>query len=159
MVFVALEVCTNFKLNIRKMKSYLLVSITPWRLTTSEIRAPLTLRVLYEVKYITLCGEEVDPSVRPFVNYYRWLNPMKLLKKFLVLNVFQKSSSVRFVGRDRAVSIATRYGLDGQGIESWCGPDFLHPSGPALGAHPASYTMGGGSCGRDVALTTHLCRD
>jgi hypothetical protein len=37
------------------------------------------------------------------------------------------------MGRDSAVSIATRYGLGGPGIESRWGRDFLHPSRPALG--------------------------
>jgi len=37
------------------------------------------------------------------------------------------------VGWDSSVSIATRYGLDGPGIESWWGRDFPHPSRPALG--------------------------
>ena len=37
--------------------------------------------------------------------------------------------------RDSSVGIATRYGLDGPGIESrgWGGRDFPHPSRPALG--------------------------
>jgi len=38
----------------------------------------------------------------------------------------------RCVGRDSAVGIATRYGLDGPGIESRCGRDFTHPSRQAL---------------------------
>jgi hypothetical protein len=37
------------------------------------------------------------------------------------------------VGRDSSVCIATRYGLDGPGIESRWGRDFPHPSRPALG--------------------------
>ena len=37
------------------------------------------------------------------------------------------------VGRDSSVGIATRKGLDGQGIESRWGRDFPHPSRPALG--------------------------
>jgi hypothetical protein len=37
------------------------------------------------------------------------------------------------VGRDSVVSVATRYGLDGPGIKSRCGRDFLHPSRLALG--------------------------
>ena len=37
------------------------------------------------------------------------------------------------VGRDSAVGIATRYGMDGLGIESRWGRDFPHPSRPALG--------------------------
>jgi hypothetical protein len=47
------------------------------------------------------------------------------------------------VDRDKAGGIATRYGLDGPGIESqWGGREFPHPSRPALGAHPASYIKG-----------------
>jgi hypothetical protein len=37
------------------------------------------------------------------------------------------------VGRDSVVGIATRYGLDGPGIESRWGPDFHPPSRPAMG--------------------------
>ena len=37
------------------------------------------------------------------------------------------------VGRDSSVGIATRYGLDGPGIESRRGRDFPHLSRPALG--------------------------
>ena len=36
-------------------------------------------------------------------------------------------------GRDSSVGIATRYGLDGPGIESRWGRDFPHPSRPSLG--------------------------
>jgi len=36
-------------------------------------------------------------------------------------------------GRDSVVDTATRYGLDGPGIESRWGRDFPHPSRPALG--------------------------
>ena len=51
----------------------------------------------------------------------------------------------RRMGRDSSVDIATRYGLDGPGIESWWRRGFLHPSRPALGSNPASYTTGTGS--------------
>jgi hypothetical protein len=37
------------------------------------------------------------------------------------------------VNRDSSVGIATGYGLDGSGIESWWGRDFPHQSKPALG--------------------------
>jgi hypothetical protein len=40
---------------------------------------------------------------------------------------------LQLVGRDSSVGIATRYGLDGPGIESRWGRDFPHPSRPALG--------------------------
>ena len=45
-------------------------------------------------------------------------------------------------GRNSSVSIATRYGLDGPGIESRWWRDFPHPSRPSPGAHPAPCTMG-----------------
>ena len=36
------------------------------------------------------------------------------------------------VGRNSSVGIASRYGLEGSGIESRWGRDFSHPSRPAL---------------------------
>jgi hypothetical protein len=41
--------------------------------------------------------------------------------------------SHNFVGRDSAVGVVTRYGLDGPGIESLWEPDFPNRSRPALG--------------------------
>ena len=50
------------------------------------------------------------------------------------------------MGRDSSVGIATRYGLDGPGIESrWGGAIFSAPVQTGPGAHPASYAMGTGS--------------
>jgi len=43
-----------------------------------------------------------------------------------------QASCIEQVGRDIAVSIETRYGLDGPGIESWWRREFTHPSRPAL---------------------------
>ena len=40
---------------------------------------------------------------------------------------------IYMVGRDSSVGIATRYGLDCPGIESWRGRDFPYPSRPDLG--------------------------
>jgi hypothetical protein len=37
-----------------------------------------------------------------------------------------------FMGQDSAVGMATHKGLDGPGIKSQRGQDFLHPSRPAL---------------------------
>jgi len=41
--------------------------------------------------------------------------------------------------------MATHYGLDGPGIESWWGARFSTPVQTGPGAHPASYSMGTGS--------------
>ena len=46
--------------------------------------------------------------------------------------------------QDSSVGKATRYGLDGQGIESRWGARFSAPIRTGPGAHPASYTMGTG---------------
>jgi hypothetical protein len=64
--------------------------------------------------------------------------------------------------RNSAVGLATRFGLDGQGIESRWGARFSAPvlSGPAT--HPTSYTLGTGSFpgikrpGRGVDHPPHL---
>ena len=49
------------------------------------------------------------------------------------------------LGWDSSVGIATRYGLDGPGIESRWGARFSVSVQTGSGAHPASYAMGTGS--------------
>jgi len=61
-------------------------------------------------------------------------------------------------GPGSVVGIATDYGLDGPGIESWLGKRFSAPVQTGPGAHPASCTMGTGSfpgvkSGQGVTLT------
>ena len=48
------------------------------------------------------------------------------------------------MGRDSSVGIATRYWLDGPGIESRWGRDFPRPARPALGPteHPIQWLPG-----------------
>jgi hypothetical protein len=48
-------------------------------------------------------------------------------------------------GRDSSVGIATRYGLDGPGIQSWWEARIFVSVQKGLGAQPASYTMDTGS--------------
>jgi len=55
------------------------------------------------------------------------------------------SHSLGSLGRDCVVSIATRYGLNGTGIESRWEARFSAPVQTGPGAHPASYTRGTGS--------------
>jgi len=60
------------------------------------------------------------------------------------------------VGRDSSVGIATRYGLDGPGIESRWGARFSAPVQTGPGPHPASYTVGTRSLSRvKAAVTLH----
>jgi hypothetical protein len=74
-----------------------------------------------------------------------WRNSCKRIGFFLSLfmtNVFKLASLVR---RDNSVGTATRYGLEGPGIESRYGKDFPHLSRPS---HPTSCTMCTGSLSR-----------
>jgi hypothetical protein len=64
------------------------------------------------------------------------------------------------MGRDSSVGIATRYGLDGPGIESRYGARFSAPVQTGPESHPASCKLGTGSfpgvkSGRGVRLTPH----
>jgi hypothetical protein len=66
------------------------------------------------------------------------------------------------MGRDSSIGIATRYGMDGPGIESPGGTRFSVPVQTDPGAHPAFYTIGTGSfpgvkqAGRGVDYPPHL---
>jgi len=50
-----------------------------------------------------------------------------------IYNTNNKYHAPDISGLGSSVGIATGYGLDGLGIESWWGRDFLHLSRPALG--------------------------
>ena len=58
-------------------------------------------------------------------------------------SLFTNTTTITW-GRDSSVGIATRYGLDGPGIESRWWRDFPHPSTPALGPtqHPVQWVPG-----------------
>jgi len=59
--------------------------------------------------------------------------------------IFEYQQSIFNIGaRYSSVGTATRYGLDGPGIESQWGRDFPHPSRPALGPTqpPIQWTPG-----------------
>jgi hypothetical protein len=61
------------------------------------------------------------------------------------------------LGQDSSVGIATGYRLDGPGIESWGGRDFLRLSGPALGPTqpPVQLVPELVKCGRGMLMTIH----
>jgi len=55
------------------------------------------------------------------------------INRIIVLNFIS-------VGRDNLLGIATRYGLDGSGVDSRWGARFSAPFRTGPGAHPAFYT-------------------
>ena len=59
-----------------------------------------------------------------------------------LLSVFCSTPRRRVVGRDSSVGLATRYGLDGPGVESRWGARFFAPVRTGPGARPAFYTIG-----------------
>ena len=63
-----------------------------------------------------------------------------MLVHFISLSVLRE-----FTGRDSSGGIATRYGLDGPGIESRWRARVSAPVQTGPGAYPASCTMGSGS--------------
>ena len=71
------------------------------------------------------------------------------IKRFTGHTVYMKQISScyvpPYVGRDSSVGIATRYGLDGPGIESRWGARFSAPVQTGPGTYPASCTVGTGS--------------
>jgi hypothetical protein len=60
----------------------------------------------------------------------------------MVYHTVYLTSDLTFVGRDSAVGIAYRYGLEGVRIESRWRAKLSPPVQTGPGAHPASYTMG-----------------
>ena len=61
----------------------------------------------------------------------------------------QSATSVTIWVRDSSLGVATRYGLDGPGIEFlWEWGRFSVPVQTVFGAHIASYKMGTGSLSR-----------
>ena len=78
-----------------------------------------------------VCCQEISTGTFYLFGSIASLNISALRSKLLSAKTF---SAISFLGRDSSVGIATRYGLDGPGIESRLGGrDFPHPSRPALG--------------------------
>jgi hypothetical protein len=71
----------------------------------------------------------------------------------------ENNNNTRLRSRDSSVSITTRYGLEGPGIESRCGEIFRTYPDRLRGLPSLLYNgyrvFPGGSGGRSVMLTTH----
>ena len=94
---------------------------------------------------VSECDRELSIIKRPMVRVGRQRLDKKILYRML---------------RGSLVRTATRYGLDGMGMESRWGRNIPQPFQTDPGAHTFSCTMGTaslsrGSNGRGVSLTTH----
>jgi hypothetical protein len=86
--------------------------------------------------------------MRFYFNIYIYIDTiciLYLLHITLYITYNYRIYLIYYVGRDSSVGIATRYGLDGPGVESRLGARFSAPVQTGPGAHPAAYTMGTGS--------------
>ena len=83
----------------------------------------------------------------PMLNYFLYIWCGIITERHIFYEDLTSDIQLR-VGRDSAVGIGTRYGLDGPEIESRWGARFstIVLTGP--GAHPASYKVGTGSLSR-----------
>ena len=80
------------------------------------------------------------------MGYIILLSPDELLSNYITLFKDSQQYPHYTWSCDSSVGIATRYGLDGPGIESrWGGARFSAPVQTGPEAHPASCTMGTGS--------------
>jgi hypothetical protein len=77
-------------------------------------------------------------------SYQRNVFTFALQVSLVIRGLFSWRYTRQSVDRDGIVGIATRYGLDGPGIESRYGARFSAPVQTGPGAHPASCTIGTG---------------
>ena len=107
----------------------------------------------------SLSAEEREPSLTLTGDNFAFLMHNDIETLFITV---EKVMGIEVVGRDSSVSIASRYGLDGPGIESRWPERYSAPVQTGPGAHRASCTMGTGSFlgvkrpGPDVDHPLHL---
>jgi hypothetical protein len=126
----------TFTASLRKYR------LTPWnKVTHNKLVVPQIFKkfpVFYETrKFITALTSARHPSL-----FNSKSTPSTLSQSSEInLNIILPSTK----GRDSAVGIATRYGMDGPGIESQGRARFSAPVQTGPWAHPPSCTMGNGS--------------
>ena len=109
---------------------------------------------IYGVKFFKMCIYKLPMLPTSSSMHYEFsttkLLPLHASVTFSYSPAHDTCSSAQFIckctehteGRDSSVSTATRYGLDGLGIESWWGARFAAPIQAGPGAHPTTYTVG-----------------
>ena len=99
-------------------------------ITDAAYLSPLKLSsITIELRDLWRWNRKTVPKHRQPTAVQRWIISRKyenIMHKLLI-------TLLLYVGRDSSVGIATRYGLDGPGIEFRLGRDLLHPSRPVLG--------------------------
>ena len=101
------------------------------------VRVLRILYPLYDCTALVCCGVVIG-IVRRFKPETLAMNTVLPALHCSVILLLEEESHVAedmksLNRRDSSAGIATRYGLDGPGIESRRGQDFSHPSRPALG--------------------------
>ena len=106
--------------NVNTVEMYVYNSLE----TRIRFLPPMHIYIFY-FTYLLLCLHHLPVKFSHFV--------VCIDSKYLYLSLFSQCSCSCSGGWDSSVGIATRYGVDGPGIESRWGRDFPHPSRPALG--------------------------
>jgi hypothetical protein len=130
MLKVAFKICQQIQ-NSSWRGDFALFRSLPLKLTEVSRLAAANAFVRYAVKIFLYSAQTASVSQ----------NSAKLhLPLQIGCHTQQENSSClqSLPGRDSSVSIATRYGLDGPGIESWWGAKLSAPVHTGPGAHPAS---------------------
>jgi hypothetical protein len=109
-----------------------------WVLSNTAVRTSNLTFDLFMFPFIGFISTYLTPLFISSASLFPLTLSLALVSVFqlflhLVLSSRMNTRIASWVGRDSSVSIATRCGLDGPGIESRCGRDFPHPSRPAMG--------------------------
>jgi hypothetical protein len=92
-------------------------------------------------KYCTV-GQATDDNIIRLIRMISKATHTHIHTNSLSLSLSLSLSYYVILGRDSSVGIATRYGLDGPGIESRWEAKFSARVPTSPGAHPAIYTVG-----------------
>jgi hypothetical protein len=99
------------------------------RLWRDRESTDLTMLISHALVRLPLSYDPLDPVPTLFVLRCQYFRAMCAISSCFAPQPFKFGFGMpRDVGRDSSVGIATRYWLDGPGIESRWGRDFPHPS-------------------------------
>jgi len=125
-------VTERWELSVIKLSLWLTYSTYSTNNNPGEKRKKRTKELIC-INYTTVAHLRLFREQRQLVaytpNWYTWIAEEEIaIRLKSVISIFKWD-----VGRNSSVGIATRYGLDGPGIETWWGWNFPYPSRPTLG--------------------------